>query len=128
MLSPWVPLGIRKQVKPAKPEPPVRAPDEGDRFMLGYDFSNRSSTEVSREFGQQFADVLVDLEPGWRGPVLSGYGLHLVRVLAREPARDPALDEVREQVRLELEAARRDERLDAFHRDLRARYVVRSEE
>ena len=100
----------------------------GDRLLLGERHAALGRDRVDRAFGAGFADGLASLETGaWGGPIESGYGLHAVRVEARTPARLPALDEVREVVVREWTAAQREERLAAFHRDLRARYPVQRE-
>jgi hypothetical protein len=80
---------------------------------------------VARSFGEDFAAQLDKLAIGeWTGPVVSGFGAHLVRVNAREPAALPALDAVREAVAREWEADRRRRALDAEYRRLRERYDV----
>jgi hypothetical protein len=108
----------------AQDPPPVRAPDRGDRFMLGHDFSNRSSTEVSREFGQQFAAALTELEPGWQGPILSGYGLHLVYLEKRIDGRIPNWTEVRERLVMDFNRQRSDRANEALYEGLLSKYEV----
>ena len=45
--------------------------------------------------GERFAEDILELEPGlWQGPILSGYGLHLVFVTKLVPERLPEIDEV----------------------------------
>ena len=56
--------------------------------------------------GSGFADSVMQLEPGrWHGPVLSGFGTHVVYVSAFEPAPAPQLADVRDDV-IERVAAR----------------------
>ena len=64
-----------------------------------------------------------DLAPGeWDGPLVSSFGVHLVRVAQVIPARQPALDEVRDQVMTVVRAHFRPEFLNRvdeiilFHR------------
>ncbi len=84
---------------------------------------------VDGNFGVGFYDALAAAPEGrWSGPVKSGYGRHLVKVLARSRASPPALEAVRPQV---LEAWRREQaqvlREEQF-RTLLARYrIVRSD-
>ena len=83
-------------------------------------------SEVARTFGQEFADGLADIEPGnWMGPIVSGFGLHLVRVLERTRARAPAVDDVRGAVTREWQYERRQELDDQFYRGLREQYRVK---
>ena len=61
--------------------------------------SNASTSDISRQFGDQFAKSLEALKPGlWEGPVPSGFGLHLVKITSKTPGKAAALDEVRQQV------------------------------
>jgi hypothetical protein len=80
---------------------------------------------VARDFGEGFAAQLAEVPVGeWSGPVISGFGTHLVRVSAIEPSRLPALAEVREVVAREWENERRKQaHADAFAR-LRKEYQV----
>ena len=81
---------------------------------------------VKRDFGAAFTGELSALPVGtWAGPVASGLGLHLVRVIARTPASAPALDVVRAEVTREWENARRQQALAESYRRLRAQYDVR---
>jgi len=81
---------------------------------------------VKRDFGAAFTGELSALPVGtWAGPVASGLGLHLVRVVARMPASAPALDVVRAEVTREWENARREQALAESYRRLRAQYDVR---
>ena len=92
----------------------------GDPFMFGYAFKEQSEHQVARLFGHAFAKSLIEMEPGtWRGPLATGYGLHLVYVSERTEARLPPLAEIRDAVLYELLAARRLEANQAFYKNLR---------
>ncbi len=81
--------------------------------------------EVSRIFGGEFAEELAAVPlHRWSGPVLSGFGLHIVRVSARSAESLPTLDEVRSSVEREWLAARRAEANRRFFESLRANYAV----
>jgi len=111
----------------------LRASDEGwetagDRIALAPAAAGLAGADVASLFGAAFADRVLTLPVGtWQGPIVSGYGLHLVLVSARSEARLPPLAEVRDTVLHDWEASRRAksnaERLAA----LRARYDVRVE-
>ena len=76
-------------------------------------------------FGQSFAGELFDLAPAtWRGPVVSGYGLHLVRIQERVEGRLPEMAEVREQVLQDLLRERRREAKARAYALLRDRYEI----
>jgi peptidyl-prolyl cis-trans isomerase C len=102
-----------------------RAPERGDRFMLSADYAQRTQADVTREFGQAFADQLFVLPLGqWHGPIESGYGLHLVRILERSESTVPEFSTVRAKVKDDLIAATRRAANDAAYLRLRERYKI----
>jgi hypothetical protein len=104
---------------------PDEASDIGDRFMLQAYYPERDESDIAKLFGGEFASSLFKLEAEkWHGPVLSGYGTHLVYVHARLESPVPAFEQVAEQVREDLENEQR-ERLNAeYIESLLARYKV----
>ena len=64
----------------------------GDRFMLASEYRLRTPEEIAREFGSRFAESIVELTPGWHGPIGSGYGTHLVEVTERVESRMPEFE------------------------------------
>jgi hypothetical protein len=100
----------------------------GDPFMLEHQFERIPVAEVSKMFGQQFASALSSLQPGqWQGPVLSGFGTHLVFVSERAEGHLPALAEVRTEVQREWAHAKRVEAENKFYQGLLQHYTVRIE-
>jgi parvulin-like peptidyl-prolyl cis-trans isomerase-like protein len=101
------------------------ADDLGDPTLLPPRFENAAASEVSKALGSEFATALARLEPGrWQGPLVSGYGAHLVQVTERVEARNPVLAEVRDAVKREWESNRRAEGSEKLYRKLLARYTV----
>jgi hypothetical protein len=97
----------------------------GDPSLLGSAFDDLDVDQVGRQFGEKFADALLDLEPGhWSGPVRSPYGIHLILVMQREPARQPALAEIRDRVLAEWRDQRRREAKEQAYQRLRERYEI----
>jgi hypothetical protein len=97
----------------------------GDPSLLGSAFDDVRQDDIARQFGEDFAEALVDLEPdAWRGPVRSPFGLHFVRVIEQQPARQPALAEVRDAVLTEWRDQRRREAKEQAYRRLRDRYEI----
>jgi hypothetical protein len=100
----------------------------GDPTMLPTTLNQTSADEVTRAFGQRFSDALAPLPDGrWAGPVVSGFGVHLVRIDARTSARVPTLAEVRPAVERDLLNARSSQASEDFYRALRKRYTVKIE-
>lgn len=97
----------------------------GDNFMFGYTFENQSDHQVSRIFGNEFTQSLANLKANtWQGPVVSGYGLHLVYITERKQAWLPPLSDIRDTVLFELLAERRKSANMQFYETLRERYDI----
>jgi hypothetical protein len=107
----------------------IRAPDRGDSFMLGYDFTRETPSEVARLFGSGFADRLFKSDRGaWQGPIESGYGIHLVRISEMIDSRMPELIEVIEEVRRDWMFEQRKKTNEEIYRRLKERYEIVVEE
>jgi hypothetical protein len=97
----------------------------GDRFMLQNYYPERTQLEVGKLFGNGFAQPLFELEPGkWHGPVLSGYGTHLVFVHSLATAPVPEFAAVAESVKRDWAAQKREEFNNNFADRLLSRYQV----
>jgi hypothetical protein len=103
---------------------PRRAPERGDQFLLRYDFDLNTPEQVEREFGRQFAESLFELERGWHGPIISGYGYHLVHVDQKIEGRIPILEEVREKVLMDYTRIRAERAKEALYKGLADRYEI----
>jgi hypothetical protein len=105
--------------------PGEHAAPSGDPLMLRSHHPERSELEISKLFGTEFARAVMRLEPGrWHGPVLSGYGVHLVYVEARSDAVPAKLAEVRERVQRDWEEERRRVFNEEYTERLRDRYEI----
>ncbi len=112
----------------ARPEASVDIMAAGDPFMFGQQHEQLTEHGVARLFGQQFAEKIFELPVGrWHGPVISGYGLHLVYVDAKNEAKTSTLDEVRDKVRDEWLAQQRRKMDQVFYSELRKRYDIKVE-
>ncbi len=101
----------------------------GDDFMLQSYYPEHSEVEIMKLFGSGFVESLVKLSTGqWHGPVLSGYGVHLVYVHSRIELPEPEFSEVRERVTMDWETDKREELNEKFYTSLRDRYTIVIEE
>ena len=98
----------------------------GDPFMLGRAYTHASLARVGRDFGPGFAETVAGLPADgvWRGPVASGYGVHLVRVDARTAAGGAVYQDVAARVAADLDAERREDANKAYFESLQAQYTV----
>lgn len=101
----------------------------GDSLLLEHDFTATPAGEIAKQFGDEFATKLDELQAGqWQGPIESGYGVHLVKISARSEGSLPALVDVRDAVRREWDNARRLETNEAFYQNLLKHYKVSIEQ
>ncbi len=106
-------------------EAPQGSPDVGDRFMLQGYYPERPQSEIAKLFGQGFTGSIMGLAVGeWHGPVLSGYGVHLVYIHERTPARPLSFEEVGTKVLEDLQGDRRKEFNEEFYASLLRRYEI----
>lgn len=97
----------------------------GDPFMLQQYYPKKERQRIAGLFGGEFADSLFDLSPGqWHGPVLSGYGTHLVYIETLTEFPLPSLDEVRERLTQDWVDLNRREITETYFADLLGKYEV----
>lgn len=105
----------------SKPDPDTL----GDSLMLPKIFELSPVSDIAKQFGEPFSLELINSNPGqWNGPVLSGYGLHLVLVTEHIAGRLPPLNEIRETVEWDWTAAHRKELKENIYNTLRNNYTV----
>ena len=110
-------------------EPPQDAQAYGDPFMLQSYYPERSEAELLKLFGSGFANSVFELAPQqWHGPVLSGYGTHLVYVHDHQKTEPPTFAEVEAQVRQDWESDKREKLNEQFVDSIIARYDVTIED
>jgi hypothetical protein len=101
----------------------------GDDFMLQNYYPEKNQVEIQKQFGSGFTESLLKLSPGqWHGPVLSGYGVHLVYVnnITEPPAQGFA--KVRERVTQDWKTDKGEELNEKFYASLRDQYTIVIEE
>jgi len=115
-----------EDAKDALPELNVlRAPERGDSFMMEYDFSQETPTEVARLFGLDFAEQLFTVGKNtWQGPLASGYGFHLVRISEKIDCRMPELASVIEKVRTDYMFEQRQKMNKEIYERFKERYEI----
>ena len=75
--------------------------------------------------GTGFVEAVVLLEPGsWHGPVLSGYGVHLVYVYSYEESPPPVFEDVQVAVLENWQLEQREQFNADFLENLKTRYEI----
>jgi predicted ABC-type ATPase len=115
---------ILEQVRAAG-EPTEETSLLGDRFMLQNYFASATELAIRRQLGSGFAEQVLKLAPGqWHGPVLSGYGVHLVYVYEFVEAPLAEFAKVQDRVLEDWHEVKRDEFNTEFLESLKSRYEI----
>jgi hypothetical protein len=115
---------ILAQLKAAG-EPDAETFQAGDRLILQNNFSSATELEIRRQLGSGFAEVVMTLEPGqWHGPVLSGYGVHLVYVYEFVKAPPAVFENVQARVLEDWHEEKREQFNADFLESLKSRYQI----
>jgi hypothetical protein len=97
----------------------------GDNFMLANTYRNITSLELRKYFGSGFENSVLQLEPNiWVGPVLSGYGTHLVFVSNKQVAEPLPLIEVKERVLVDYMDKKNQELVKLYMKSVLDKYDV----
>jgi hypothetical protein len=106
-------------------DPPADPGTLGERTLLPAQLGLSPPNAIDGVFGKDFFELLAELPPGvWTGPVVSAYGVHLVRILDSLPARTPPLEEVRDVVLRDWKAAKAQEIREQDYAERRKHFVV----
>lgn len=97
----------------------------GDPIPLPHRLERATLSSIASRFGRAFADSVSAIEPGaWRGPVRSGFGLHLVIIDEYLPAEQPTLEAVERDVRRDFSNQRRKAAIDRLYEELVREYTI----
>ncbi len=99
--------------------------DLGDRSLLPGELVDADEQAISSQFGAEFARAVAALAPGaWQGPIESGFGLHLVRVTARQETRPRSFEEARTELVAEWRREREAKAKEVYFAGLLRKYDV----
>jgi parvulin-like peptidyl-prolyl isomerase len=108
------------QLRAGKPAAGLGAP-----APLPQQINAQSASEVAGQFGDGFVEALAALPIGqWGGPVVSGLGLHLVKVAKREASTPPRLADIRQRLANDWRAAEIKKAEEENYRELLEGYDV----
>jgi hypothetical protein len=101
-------------------------PDEiGGPTLLPPVMEAGTRSSVDGTFGAGFFEAVSSLDRHeWRGPVMSGFGAHLVQLLDSEPMATPSFEAVRAAVEMDWRREAADTLREAQFRAMRERYEV----
>ena len=115
---------ILAQLKSAQ-SAPDQAVSLGDTIMIDPTFRQRSPDEVARTLGRQFANELFSAgEMGWQGPIISGFGVHLVYIENRSASKMPEFGIIREDVKNDFLYDRKKQVVDIAYNAAKSKYTI----
>jgi hypothetical protein len=98
----------------------------GDRTLLPATMTEVLPRDIEAVFGHDFARQLAVIDgDGWQGPLMTSYGLHLVRTTHRGESTRATLADARDVVAREWSRAQTAKMKEEFYRMLARRYTVR---
>ena len=119
------PESIASSLNALQSDPATDPSALGEPTLLPAQLGLSPPEAVDGVFGKGFFERLAELSPGgWVGPVVSAYGVHLVRIGESLVARTPPLMEIRGNVLRDWKAAKMLEIRELHYAQLRERYVV----
>ena len=108
-----------------QPQDAKLAASLGDRFMFQNYYRDRTTAQLAKEFGPEFAIAVAKLTAGaWQGPIESGLGWHLVFVDTVVPGRVPAFEEIEGDVKTAWLADQKDKAWRNAYKAMREKYTV----
>jgi hypothetical protein len=98
----------------------------GDAFPMLQVVNDMSRKEIASQMGDDFADSIFKAPVGvWQGPLLSGFGLHLVFVEKHVPAKDAVWSTVRAEVLRDYQYENSQMINEKVYQDFRKQYKVK---
>jgi len=108
-----------------QPEDSKLAASLADQFMFQDYYGDRTTEQLAKEFGPQFAVAVSRLTSGsWQGPIESGYGWHLVFVDSVIPGRIPAFEEIEPDVKTAWLGEQKQKAWQKAYEAMRVKYEV----
>jgi peptidyl-prolyl cis-trans isomerase C len=108
-----------------QPEDSKLAASLADQFMFQDYYGDKTSQQLAKEFGPQFAVGVFKLKSGsWQGPIESGYGWHLVFVDSLIPGRIPAFEEIEPDVKTAWLGEQKKQAWQKAYEAMRSKYTV----
>lgn len=115
---------LLNRLRAEDPEPSALS-SWGDPIMLETTLVDQTEQDLSAGFGAEFASAVVAQDVGeWEGPIVSGYGLHLVKVERREDSRIPDWTEVGRRIVSDMEFEAKNASRDQLYQEIAQIYEI----
>jgi len=100
--------------------------EEGDLFILPYEYFNLSKDDVSNKFGQsELSEEIFSLEEKkWSGPFVSSYGMHLVYISNKKSSTTLQFEDAKSDINDILLKTKRREAKKRLISELKKKYII----
>ena len=99
--------------------------DLGESSMLNSEYAYLSKLEINATFGAGFSDQITNIAlDSWQGPFLSGFGFHLIQLIAVHREEITPFQSVQDQVFMDYERYQEQNSRSDFIKDLTDKYAV----
>jgi len=116
---------IADLLKELQSEPDMNTSTIGERTLLPAELGLSLPEDIDSVYGSGFFEQIKEVPVGqWAGPVVSAYGVHLVRVLDNRAGQAPPLAEVRAALVREWQAEKAKELRELDYAARRDKYVI----
>lgn len=100
--------------------------DSGDKISISQAYEAVNAIGIARDYGRVFTAAIDSLPIGkWSGPVVSGYGLHLVNISKKEPGGFYSFEEVADKVSVNYNYEASQDFKTALTKSLLKNYTIR---
>ena len=100
--------------------------ENGDLFIIPYEFYNLSKDEVINKFGRsELSEEIFNLEEKkWFGPYLSSYGMHIVYINNKRSSETLNFEDVKSDIKDILIKTKRREAKERLIAELKRKYII----
>jgi parvulin-like peptidyl-prolyl cis-trans isomerase-like protein len=99
--------------------------NRGDRLSFNYYFENIDANELALQLGSKFSDALQRQEANkWVGPIVSGFGFHLVFITKKTNPQIPEYESVKKQLLRDYEYDNQKEVNELIYKELKKKYHI----
>lgn len=97
----------------------------GDAFIADSYFEANSLLDIRKNFGSGFMQTLIKLESGkWQGPILSGFGVHIVYLKEIIFPPEPEFSKLKDTVLQDWTRFKQEEINQQFYKQLKENYII----
>ena len=104
---------------------PDQISNRGDAMPFPFYFKQTDADELKRQLGNKFSDALENLPlEQWAGPVVSGFGYHLVYITDRKKPQIPDFESLKDELKRDFEYDKQQKMDQMIFEELKKQYQI----